>query len=144
MQPWYVGWSVCHETVLGNLSRLVTRPRFLSRYDMIGNMWIFIGTPGYGAHLHLDDDLDTNTWQVKINKIKKYFLDNTKKYLQAQISGAKTWFLEPPPECAGVCPGGVQGDLYPGDMIIVNTNFWFHRTHVLDQGISLVITQQIG
>jgi len=37
-----------------------------------------------------------------------------------------------------------MGDLYPGDMIIVNTNFWFHRTHVLDQGISLVITQQIG
>ena len=73
MQPWYVGWSVCHETVLGNLSRLVTRPRFLSRYDMIGNMWIFMGTPGYGAHLHLDDDLDTNTWQVEMNKIKKIF-----------------------------------------------------------------------
>ena len=29
-------------------------------------------------------------------------------------------------------------------MIIVNTNFWFHKTRVKDQGISLVVTQQVG
>jgi len=123
--PWYVGWSVCQDKVFDALTEQVTLPRFLSRFDMIGNMWIFIGTPGYGAHLHLDDDLDTNTWQ-------------------AQISGIKTWFLEPPPECAKVCTKSLQADMFPGDMIIVNTNFWMHKTHVLDHGISLVITQQIG
>ena len=63
---------------------------------------------------------------------------------QAQISGAKTWYLQPPPECSGVCRSEIQGDLHPGDMIIVNTNFWFHKTLVLEQGISLVVTQQVG
>ena len=124
-RPWYVGWTVCHKPVLAELNKLVELPSFLSEFDMIGNMWIFIGTPGYGAHLHLDDDLDTNTWQ-------------------AQISGVKTWFLEPPPECAKQCHQSLEADLYPGDMIIVNTNFWYHRTHVQNHGISLVITQQIG
>jgi len=124
-RPWYVGWSVCHEPVMAALSALVTLPPFLARYEMIGNMWVFVGSPGYGAHLHLDDDLDTNTWQ-------------------AQISGVKTWILEPPPECRAACPGQIRGDLHPGDMIIVNTNFWMHKTEVLDHGISLVITQQIG
>ena len=123
--PWYVGWTVCQDQVYDNLTQLVTLPGFLSQYSMIGNMWIFMGTPGFGAHLHLDDDLDTNTWQ-------------------AQISGVKTWFLEPPPECARSCPNHLQADLHPGDMIIVNTNFWMHKTNVLDEGISLVITQQIG
>merc|ERR1712179_208540 len=60
--------------------------RFLSSNQAEGNMWIFIGTPGYGAHLHLDHDLDLPTWQ-------------------AQVSGSKTWYLKPPPECAGSCPG---------------------------------------
>ena len=123
--PWYVGWTVCQPQVYTNLSQLVTLPQFLTGYTMIGNMWIFLGTPGYGAHLHLDDDLDTNTWQ-------------------AQISGVKTWVLQPPAECAAACPGSLQADMYPGDMIIVNTNFWMHKTVVLDQGISLVITQQVG
>ena len=92
---------------------------------MLGNMWIFIGSPGYGAHLHLDDDLELPTWQ-------------------AQISGVKTWFLQPPPECGGQCKKEIQTALHPGDMIIVNTNFWFHKTRVKDEGISLVVTQQIG
>lgn len=100
-------------------------PPFLSSLERMGNMWIFVGSPGYGAHLHLDADLELPTWQ-------------------AQISGAKTWYLRPPPECAGVCKTELQADLHKGDMIIVNTNFWFHKTLVLDQGISLVVTQQVG
>ena len=103
----------------------VETPEFLSELDTMGNMWIFIGSPGYGAHLHLDDDLELPTWQ-------------------AQISGVKTWFLQPPPECGGRCKAELQIDLHPGDMIIVNTNFWFHKTRVKHQGISLVVTQQIG
>jgi len=124
-RPWYVGWSVCHQPVLREIEKLIELPEFLSDLDMLGNMWIFIGSPGYGAHLHLDDDLELPTWQ-------------------AQISGVKTWFLQPPPECGGRCKKELQTDLHPGDMIIVNTNFWFHKTRVKDQGISLVVTQQVG
>ena len=80
-EPWYVGWSVCQASVFQELSKLVSLPQFLSNKHAAGNMWIFIGTPGYGAHSHLDHDLDLPTWQ-------------------AQISGTKTWFLKPPPECA--------------------------------------------
>ena len=65
-RPWYVGWSVCHPPVMDALSALVTLPPFLARYEMIGNLWVFVGSPGYGAHLHLDDDLDTNTWQAQV------------------------------------------------------------------------------
>ena len=140
-RPWYVGWSVCHKPVVREIEKLskaeifkhfksistfpVQLPDFLSELDMLGNMWIFIGSPGYGAHLHLDDDLELPTWQ-------------------AQISGVKTWFLQPPPECGGRCKQELEADLHPGDMIIVNTNFWFHKTKVKDHGISLVVTQQIG
>jgi len=123
--PWYVGWSVCHPPVLKEIEKLVEVPPFLSSLERMGNVWIFVGSPGYGAHLHLDADLELPTWQ-------------------AQISGAKTWYLRPPPECAGVCKTELQADLHKGDMIIVNTNFWFHKTLVLDQGISLVVTQQVG
>ena len=141
-RPWYVGWSVCHPPVLQEIEKLsklppdlshyfVTKsfpvdiPPFLAQLERQGNMWVFLGSPGYGAHLHLDADLELPTWQ-------------------AQISGAKTWYLQPPPECSGVCRSEIQGDLHPGDMIIVNTNFWFHKTLVLEQGISLVVTQQVG
>jgi len=123
--PWYVGWSVCHPPVLREIDKLIKIPSFLSDLDRLGNMWIFVGSPGFGAHLHLDDDLELPTWQ-------------------AQISGAKTWYLQPPPECAKVCKGEIQADLHPGDLIIVNTNFWLHKTSVLDQGVSLVVTQQVG
>lgn len=123
--PWYVGWSVCQKSVLEKISQLVSLPQFMSQYQAIGNMWIFIGTPGYGAHLHLDHDLDLPTWQ-------------------AQVSGSKTWHLEPPPECSYSCPGPLEIDVHPGDMIIVNTNFWMHSTTVLDNGISLVVTRQLS
>jgi len=124
-KPWYVGWSVCQDSVFKELSQLVSLPKFLSNNQAEGNMWIFIGTPGYGAHLHLDHDLDLPTWQ-------------------AQVSGSKTWYLKPPPECASSCPGLIQTDMHPGDMIIVNTNFWMHSTKVLDNGISLVVTRQLS
>ena len=109
MQPWYVGWSVCHETVLGNLSRLVTRPRFLSRYDMIGNMWIFIGTPGYGAHLHLDDDLDTNTWQVEMNKIKKNIWTTLKNICRPKSVARRPGSWSLPPSVRACARAGCRG-----------------------------------
>jgi len=123
--PWYVGWSVCQESILQQITKMISLPKFLENYQSVGNLWIFIGTPGYGAHHHLDNDLDLPTWQ-------------------AQLSGSKTWFLTPPPECASVCPGLLEADIHPGDMILVNTNFWMHSTKVLNDGISLVVTRQLS
>ena len=39
---------------------------------------------------------------------------NIHKYHQAQISGVKTWYLRPPPECASSCHPTMQATLYPG------------------------------
>ena len=121
-KPWYVGWSVCHDSIFRELSKLVFMPRFLSTYKAVGNMSIFIGTPRNGAS-RLDNAMDLPTWH-------------------AQVSGSQTWYLKPPPECAGSCPSMIQTDLHPGDMIIFNTNFWTHSTKVLDNGISLVVSRQ--
>ena len=53
----------------------MTLPRFLSRFDMIGNMWIFIGTPG--KKLCIDDDkrgTGKSSWGENsiFNEIVKY------------------------------------------------------------------------
>ena len=121
-KPWYVGWNVCHDSIFRELSKLVFLPRFLSTYKAVGNMSIFIGTPGNGAS-RLGNVRDLPTWH-------------------AQVSGSQTWYLKPPPECTGSCPSLIQTDLDPGDMIIFNTNFWTHSTKVLDNGISLVVSRQ--
>ncbi|RWS23429.1 putative acyl-CoA dehydrogenase 6-like protein [Leptotrombidium deliense] len=52
--PWYVGWSNCNPVLANILRQHYTKPYFLpsnsesSRID-----WIFMGVPGYGAHLHV-------------------------------------------------------------------------------------------
>ena len=63
-KPWYVGWSVCHPTVQQSIAALISLPPFLASQTAQGNMWVFMGTPGEGAHLHLDHDLNLPTWQV--------------------------------------------------------------------------------
>ena len=106
--------------------------------------WIFIGfaffcwqfqpsitgTPGPGAHYHVDN-VDLPSWQVNLilkNVVlgNRDNLDNTK----VQLRGVKTWRLRSPPECWMSCHGEIKTTLYPGDIIIVNTNIWFHSTKV--------------
>jgi len=65
--------------------------------------WIFMGTPGYGAPYHIDN-VKYPSWQ-------------------AQVSGVKNWSLRPPPECWWSCPKEMNVTLYPGDVIVVNTNW---------------------
>ena len=73
----------------------------------------------------------------------KYDLNNFLIVLimQLQISGFKSWTLKPPPECWWSCPGEVKTTVGPGDIIVVNTNWWYHSTNVL-KGTSVTITNE--
>ena len=97
-------------------------------YAWTGNYdWFFIGTPGYGAPFHLDN-VNKPSWQ-------------------AQISGVKEWKLRAPPECrnsylSNICiTDELRVDLHPGDIIVVNTNWWEHATYV-KEGISITVTNE--
>jgi len=121
--PWYVGWSVCHEDVAEKIAELYERPTFLDPESTPSKKpWIFIGTPGPGAHFHVDN-VDLASWQ-------------------AQLKGVKTWYLKPPPECRSSCHGTMQSTLYPGDVLIVNTNIWFHSTKVHGPELSVSMVNE--
>ena len=124
-RPWYVGWAVCHEPVADMLHHLYYRPSFISPHSTPPRKpWIFVGKQGPGAHVHIDN-VDMSSWQ-------------------AQIQGVKTWTLRPPPECWWQCHGDMSTTVYPGDIIVVNTNVWFHSTNIeqSDSDLSLVITNE--
>jgi len=112
-KPWYVGWAVCQEKVAEEIFSLFERPTFINPDSTPPRKpWIFIGTPGNGAHLHIDN-VDLSSWQ-------------------AQVQGEKTWYLRAPPECYLSCPNKImEATLYPGDIIVINTNEWFHATKVI-------------
>lgn len=116
---WYVGWSNCDPEAASTLRGYYTRPYFLSK-DMESSRtdWIFMGTPGYGAHMHIDS-VDHSSWQ-------------------AQIHGNKTWTLEPPSECYYKCVG-FKDTVHAGEIIVLDTNKWFHATNVVGNELSIVI-----
>lgn len=122
--PWYVGWSVCQPAVAESLHQLYTRPAFLSPDSTPPKKpWIFIGTPGPGAHFHIDN-VHQSSWQ-------------------AQIRGFKKWLIKPPPECWWTCGSrSLEVIVNPGDIIVVNTNAWFHSTQVMPGPLSIVITNE--
>lgn len=116
---WYVGWSNCDHEVAKILREHYSRPDFLpedSEASIID--WIFMGYSGNGATVHLDYVMRPS-WQ-------------------AQISGRKSWRLIPPPECEDVCPS-MSITVNPGDIIMINTNKWYHGTWVEPGAISITI-----
>ncbi|XP_023337908.1 bifunctional arginine demethylase and lysyl-hydroxylase JMJD6 isoform X2 [Eurytemora carolleeae] len=122
-KPWYVGWAVCHTDVANNLYSLYSRPSFINPDSTPPSKpWIFIGSPGHGANIHIDN-VDLSSWQ-------------------AQITGIKKWFIQPPPECSRKCGNTMEITVYPGDIIVLNTNVWFHGTLVLGSQLSLVLTNE--
>ncbi|XP_014674984.1 PREDICTED: uncharacterized protein LOC106815073 [Priapulus caudatus] len=118
-KPWYIGWSNCDSSAANVLRQHYQRPYFLpvdsesSKTD-----WIFMGVPGYGAHMHVDA-VGNPSWQ-------------------AQISGSKTWTLQPPPECYTECRE-MEVTVHPGEIIVLDTNRWFHKTLVIGDQMSIVI-----
>uniref|UniRef100_T1JIM1 Cupin-like domain-containing protein n=1 Tax=Strigamia maritima TaxID=126957 RepID=T1JIM1_STRMM len=118
-KPWYIGWSNCDSSVANALRKHYERPYFLpADAESSKTDWVFMGSPGYGAHLHIDHVVNPS-WQ-------------------AQISGHKHWTLEPPPECSLDCRG-LEVTVEPGEIIVLDTNWWFHKTLIVGEEISITI-----
>ncbi|XP_043563069.1 uncharacterized protein LOC122558491 isoform X1 [Chiloscyllium plagiosum] len=118
-KPWYIGWSNCDSSAASILRQHYKRPYFIPAISESSKMdWIFMGVPGHGAHMHIDD-VDNPSWQ-------------------AQIKGIKHWKLEPPAECYYEC-SSLEAIVYPGQIIVLDTNKWFHETHILGEELSITI-----
>ncbi|XP_045446983.1 uncharacterized protein LOC123655191 [Melitaea cinxia] len=118
-EPWYVGWSTCYDEETRALRKYYNRPYFLPKTaesDMVD--WIFMGGPGQGAHMHVDSVRHVS-WQ-------------------AQVRGRKRWELAPPPECLYEC-SRISFTVLPGEILVVDTNRWYHKTNVLPGDISITI-----
>lgn len=118
--PWYIGWSNCDPHAANILRQHYSRPYFLSsEMESSRTDWLFMGTPGYGAHMHIDS-VQHSSWQ-------------------AQIQGDKEWTLEPPPECYYECGGRFTDTVRAGEVVVLDTNRWFHGTNVVGKELSIVI-----
>ncbi|XP_053945882.1 bifunctional arginine demethylase and lysyl-hydroxylase JMJD6-A [Anastrepha ludens] len=118
-KPWYFGWSNCNPETAEELRRHYGRPYFLpptSENNAVD--WFFIGTAGLGAHMHIDN-VRLPSWQ-------------------AQLSGSKRWLLAPPPECYFRCKR-FDTIVRRGDIIVLDTNKWYHQTFVQPGEVSLTI-----
>ncbi|KAL7645329.1 UNVERIFIED_CONTAM: hypothetical protein RMT77_003715 [Armadillidium vulgare] len=117
--PWYIGWSNCDSSAANIIRGHYERPYFLPLNSETSKTdWIFMGTPGHGAHLHIDH-VGNPSWQ-------------------AQIKGRKTWTLEPPLECYFKC-FNLQVTVNQGEIIVLDTNIWYHETFILSGEISITI-----
>ncbi|CAF1062162.1 unnamed protein product [Rotaria sordida] len=119
-RPWYVGWSNCDYSTAYLLRQYYTKPYFLPKQSESSKLdWIFMGTPGFGAHMHIDN-VDLPSWQ-------------------AQVRGRKQWTLRPVPECFFQCKE-LKFIVEPGEIIVLNTNVWYHKTFVISEDeISITI-----
>ncbi|CAG2164130.1 unnamed protein product [Oppiella nova] len=76
--------SNCDPLVANALRQHYQRPYFMPQDSEGTKMdWIFMGSPKYGAHMHVDH-VGHPSWQ-------------------AQVRGTKKWILEPPTECYTTC-----------------------------------------
>ncbi|KZC14247.1 PREDICTED: uncharacterized protein LOC107192338 [Dufourea novaeangliae] len=118
-EPWYVGWSNCDEKIGSTLRQYYQRPYFLpSTAESEKTDWIFMGSHGYGAPMHVDD-VEHPSWQ-------------------AQIKGKKLWILEPPRECHYTC-NRLEIAVQPGEIIVLDTNRWYHQTRIISEEMSITI-----
>ena len=68
-KPWYVGWANCDDEASAILREFYEPPPFLPSLTSAGARdWIFIGTPGFGAPLHLDN-VKYPSWQAQVCEI---------------------------------------------------------------------------
>ncbi|CAK8690990.1 unnamed protein product [Clavelina lepadiformis] len=119
-EPWYVGWSNCDGKAANELRKHYKIPYFLPlELDHSKTDWVFMGLPGYGAAMHIDN-VETHSWQ-------------------AQVKGVKKWTLQTAPECHGICTTQMEVIVKPGDIIVLNTNKWYHETEILGVETSIVI-----
>lgn len=118
-KSWYFGWSNVQPEIVSVLRSYYKRPIFLPQDgEDSATDWIFMGTSGKGANVHLDN-VERPSWQ-------------------AQLSGKKTWYLFPSPECQDICHQ-INATMETGDIIIVDTNVWYHSTSIAPGVISITI-----
>ncbi|CAH0557002.1 unnamed protein product [Brassicogethes aeneus] len=116
---WYIGFNNCNDEAGQILKQYYETPYFLSpNLENIALSWIFMGGPGHGAQMHVDNVIYPS-WQ-------------------AQLSGRKKWILAPPPECYYKCKE-ISVIVEPGEIIALNTNRWYHQTFVQPGEISITI-----
>ncbi|XP_066917837.1 uncharacterized protein [Clytia hemisphaerica] len=117
---WYIGWSNCVPRVMKALRRHYSRPEFLPQDSESSYLdWMFMGGSGRGAMMHIDA-VNRPSWQ-------------------AMIKGKKTWTIEPPPECSLECSKRLQATMEPGDILVIDTNKWYHSTFIHPGSISITI-----
>ncbi|KAK2588496.1 hypothetical protein KPH14_001077 [Odynerus spinipes] len=118
-KPWYVGWSNCDSKIGTILRQHYQRPYFLPpTAESEKTDWIFMGSHGYGAPMHVDD-VEHPSWQ-------------------AQIKGEKLWILEPPRECYYTC-NRLEVVVRTGEIIVLDTNRWYHQTRIVSEDMSITI-----
>ena len=65
-KPWYIGWANCDVEAGAILRQYYETPFFLPIDSESGRRdWIFMGTPGFGAPLHLDN-VKYPSWQAQV------------------------------------------------------------------------------
>mmetsp|Transcript_29666 Transcript_29666/g.83649 ORF Transcript_29666/g.83649 Transcript_29666/m.83649 type:complete len:726 (-) Transcript_29666:129-2306(-) len=130
--PWYASFVLNESAALqGALAQLPAAvPLLLERWggDLTeirhtANLWFFFGhnpsrsEPMAGRPEHTDKITHSGTWH-------------------AQQSGSKVWFLRPdaaaewPYGVCPRCPSPLVVHAEPGDLLIVNTALWYHRTEI--------------
>ncbi|XP_059152861.1 uncharacterized protein LOC131938739 [Physella acuta] len=118
-ERWYVGWSNCDVTLANTLRSHLGSMQFLPKgAENEYLLWIFMGSPGQGAALHIDY-VGRPSWQ-------------------AQLSGTKNWTLIPSPGCSHACRP-LTVIVEPGDIFILDTNLWYHSTFIQPGDISITI-----
>lgn len=111
--------SNCNPDISQVLRQHYSKPYFLpSDSELSAIDWIFMGYKGQGASMHLDY-VRRPSWQ-------------------AQIKGKKSWYLLPPPECENVCTA-VNITVNRGDVILVDTNQWYHTTIIEGDEMSVTL-----
>ncbi|XP_054720338.1 uncharacterized protein LOC129229979 [Uloborus diversus] len=118
-ETWYIGWSNCNPDISSVLRQHYSKPHFLPDDSELSAIdWIFMGYQGPGASMHLDY-VRRPSWQ-------------------AQIRGTKNWYLLPPPECEDVCtPMNIS--VHRGDIILIDTNQWYHTTVIDGSEMSVTL-----
>lgn len=106
-RPWYFGWSNCNHEVAQQLRKHYGRPHFLPETsENAATDWIFMGGPGLGAHMHVDN-VRLPSWQ-------------------AQIKGSKKWTLKPPPECYYHCTT-FSAIVHTGEISMCHQRLLYHH-----------------
>lgn len=64
--PWYIGWGNCDDRIGEILRKYYKSPYFLPDYSESSTTdWIFMGSPGFGAHMHVDNVVNPS-WQAQV------------------------------------------------------------------------------